>query len=281
MVEVERAERINTSVSQWRQGDVGSLRVVNWIAAPSDPITDASAAAARDVDAATAVVHVEVEGVVLITQTCDIVRDCRTRPFVIVAPLVTLKNPAASEALRGMRPRFVNVPALGPFVFADLDHLVTVEKSVLARLPRTPGTTSDEEIRRFGLQVGRKMSRFAFPDDLAVALRGLVARIRNKHAKDSAEGRALAALEEIRITATPDWSGDRVGCFLIFAPPTRDEADETMDAAAWERLITGWIAKTEPFGIIDVIEGAMIPLDELTAREYLDSDPLDLDYLSY
>jgi hypothetical protein len=281
VVDAARAERINNALAEWRQGDVASLRVVNWIGAPSEPLTEASAQAASDTDLATATVHSEVDAVVVITQTCDIVRDCGTRPLVVVAPLVRLDGPAASEALRGMRPRFANVPALGPTAFADLDHIVTVEKSVLASADRMPGTSSDAEIRRFGLQVGRKHGWFAFPDDLAVALRGLIPRISDKHAKQSREGRALAALETIRATGSPDWSAERVDVFLVFAPPTRDEADEVMTETEWDDVVAGWLARTEPFGLIASIQGAMIPLDELTAREYLDSDALDLDYLSY
>jgi len=108
----------------------------------------------------------------------------------------------------------------------------------------------------------------------------LVQRIREKHDKRSPEGQALTALEEIRVSGTPEWSAERVNVFLTFAPPSREEADEVMTEADWDDVVAGWLARTEPFGRIAALEGAMIPLDELTAREYLDSDALDLDYLS-
>lgn len=41
------------------------------------------------------------EAVVVISQTCDIVRDAKTRPFVTVAQLVRLTDPARTEAGRG------------------------------------------------------------------------------------------------------------------------------------------------------------------------------------
>ncbi len=54
-----------------------------------------------------------------------------------------------------------------------------------------------------------------------------------------------------------------------------------MTQEEWDEVVDGWLRRAEPFGIVRSIEGAMIPLDELTAREYVDSDPLDLDYLSW
>jgi hypothetical protein len=279
-VDAPGAAAVNAALAEWRQGDVASLRSISWIGSTSLPLTEASAEAAAEAGSDPAIVHVEVDAAVVVTQTCDIVRDCVQRPFVLVAPVVTLDGAPAEEALRGMRPRFVHVPGYGDHSFADLDHVTTLEKSVLVALDRTPGTRSDAEIRQFGLRVGRKHSRFAFPDDLAVSLRGLVARVRDKHDRASAEGRALNILEEIRAVGIPDWGADALEVFLIFAPPTREEADEALSADEWEDLVASWLRRTEPFGVVRSIDGAVIPLDELTAREYLDSDALDLDYLS-
>jgi hypothetical protein len=36
----------------------------------------------------------------------------------------------------------------------------------------------------------------------------------------------------------------------------------------------------KPTGVVRSIDGEIIPLDHLTAREYVDSDPLDLGHLS-
>lgn len=279
-VDAARAQAINIALKEWRQGDLAGIQSVSWIGSPTDPLTEASAAAGADTRDSTAMIHVEVDAVVVTTQTCDIVRDCVARPLVTASPLVMLDEQSAAEARRGMRPRFAYVPGLGELAFADLDRAVTVEKSVLVASQRTPGTRSDTEIRRIGLQIGRKHSRFAFPDDLGVSLKGLVQRVRDKHDRKSPEGRALSVLEEIRVSGTPSWSANQIDVFLTFAPPTRAEAEEVMDEPRWDELIEEWLSRAEPFGVVASVDGAMIPFDELTAREYIDSDPLDLDHLS-
>lgn len=274
-------EEINASTRQWRQGDVVDISIIAWLALPQAPLTEHASIVPQAENSSLAYVFAETEGLALITQTCDIVRDCGTRPHVELARVVRLDEPVAGEARRGSRPRFVPVPGAGHDTFADLDIVLTAEKSVLVQSARTEGLPSDADRRRFGRGVGRMYSRFAFPDDLNVGLRGLVGHIRHKHARASQEGRALESLEEIRITGAPSWSTDAVTVFLTFAPSTRGEADEVMTQEEWDQVVDGWLRRTEPFGVIRSIEGAMIPLDELTAREYIDSDPLDLDYLSW
>ena len=54
-----------------------------------------------------------------------------------------------------------------------------------------------------------------------------------------------------------------------------------MSEEDWDSVVDAWLRRTEPFGTIKSVDGAMIPLDELTAREYVDSDVLDLDYLTW
>ncbi len=129
---------------------------------------------------------------------------------------------------------------------------------------------------------GRRFNaRFGFPDDLSVALRGLVQRVRGKHGSTSDEGRALESLEEIRVTGSPSWTAEAIDVFIIFCPATRTEADDALRPEQWDGLVDAWVRRTEAFGTVRSIDGAMIPLDELSGREYVDSDPLDLDYLSW
>lgn len=281
VADADQVATVNAATAEWRQGDIIDLSLVGWLGLPDRPLTPHTAAAVAGDDSNVVYVLAETEGLVVVSQTCDVVRDCAIRPHVELARIVRLEEPAAGEASRGSRPRFVPLPGGGPNAFADLDIIVTAEKSLLASANRTPGLPSEADQRRFGRGVGRVYSRFAFPDDLAIALRGLVGRIRGKHARDSAEGRALEALEEIRITASPSWAERSLDVFITFAPPTREAADNVMAQGEWDELVDSWLRRAEPFGVIGVIDGAMIPLDELTGREYVDSDPLDVDYLSW
>lgn len=273
-------ESINAATVEWRQGDVVEFRALGWLAVTDAPLTEHSAVAETAQDSNVASVFTEVDSLVVISQTCDVVRDCSSRPHVELARLIRLEEPVSSEARRGSRPRYVPVPGAGADAFADLDLVMTAEKSFLARCGRIAGLPTDADQRRFGRSVGRVYSRFAFPDDLSDALRGLTARVRDKHARDSKEGQAIEGLEEIRVTGTPSWSATEVDVFLTFAPPTRAEAESIMDPDQWDEMVDSWLNRADPVGIVRSIDGAMIPLDELTAREYVDSDPLDLDYLS-
>lgn len=41
-----------------------------------------------------------------------------------------------------------------------------------------------------------------------------------------------------------------------------------------------WLNRVQPEGRFRRVEGVVQTLDDLTARDYVESDPLDLDYLS-
>ncbi len=281
VADTELIAATNTALLQWKQGDVLDLPAIAWLGAPDAPLTEHAASAEKSPHSNLSVLFAEADGLVVVTQTCDLVRDCSSRPHVELARLVRLDEPAAGEARKGSRPRFVPVPALGEDAFADLDVVMTAEKTILTTSTRRQGLASDSDVRRFARGVGRSFSRFAFPDDLSKSLRGLVSRIRDKHDRSSPEGRALAALEEIRVTGSPAWAAPAIDVFLTFAPPSRPDADEVCSQEEWDEIVDSWIRRSDTLGVVRSIDGAMIPLDELTAREYVDSDPLDLDYLSW
>lgn len=96
--------------------------------------------------------HPSPDGVVLLSQTCDIVRD--ERLTVVVGPLCRLEEPERSQAREGKRPRYVAVPELGEDAFVDLDVIGTVDKGELARTPVTKGVdpTNDEQVRDFAAE---------------------------------------------------------------------------------------------------------------------------------
>ncbi len=271
-------ERVTGETQRWRQGDAVNVTAVAWLGRPDAALTEQSAALTGD-DSKCIVAGTD--RLLVVSQTCDLVRNALQRPYVLLAPVVVLQEPSATEARLGTRPRFVPVPGLGTDTFVDLDLIVTAEKSLLLDTEPVRGLPDEAAQRLFGSRVGRFFSRSAFPDDLSIALRGLVARVRDKHAKNSREGQALTALEEIRVLGTPSWDADEIDVFLIFATPTRAEAEELMPETEWDEIVDGWLRRADAHGVVASVDGAMIPFDELTAREYLDSDPLDLDYLSW
>ncbi len=271
-------DAIDSELAGCCQGDVVDFQTFSWHVDTRRPLTEVSAEA--EDSSGHAIVVSESDHMVVVTQTCDVVRSCADRPFVQLSPLVELEESVAREAARGMRPRYAAVPAMGDRAFADLDRIMTVEKSLVASASQRPGCTDDGQRRRFAASVGRKFGRIAFPDDLELSLRGLTSRIKSKHDKDSPEGKALSALEEIRVTASPSWDAGAIDVFLSFCPATLTDAVNVMTEDDWDSLIDDWIGRASPTGVVARIDGAMVPLEELTALEYVDSDRLDLDHLS-
>lgn len=186
----------------WRQGDVALG--VDWFAHfanPALPLTDAAEgwfeAHPDEEPAQVELVESKVEGVVVVSQTCDLVLDCLERTHVEVAPLVQVDPARLPEILKLQRPRYAYVPAVATrFLVADLDRIMTVEKSVVMTWDRTLGCFSDEDRRLFAEALARKRLRPAFPDDFVEFVRPLKERLTKRAGKQSDEGRIVDALLE-------------------------------------------------------------------------------------
>jgi hypothetical protein len=194
--------QIDAVLGEWRQGDLAlEERWFVHVADVGHPLSEAAAQA--DGDGIQSVTS-EVAGLVVVTQTCDIVRSCAVRPYVEVSPLVQISKTDFHQIRRGRRPAFATMNSLEKAsLVADLDRVMTVEKSIVSRWKRTPGCSDDADCRKFAQALARKRVRFAFPDDFTLLLGKLQSRLVDKHEKNTAEGRALRALREIRVQASP------------------------------------------------------------------------------
>jgi hypothetical protein len=281
----EAAEKINNRLQSWRQGDVvlnSSLEFLHLgdlsrpLSPASQQIAGASEAADEITQGATPVLDA-VAGLVMLTQTCDIVRDCRKRPFVEVAPLIQVTADELNDIRRLRRPSFAYVPGTAADrLVADLDRTMTVEKALVADWTRVSGWKTDNDLRDFALALSRKRSRFAFPDDFVAAAGQLQDRVAEKHDKKSDEGAHLRAIMEIRVRAAPSWDGEQVQLSWWFIK----DADPEIDKVDWPGWADKWIklfAQTERFRIDPP---TVCRLEDMTARDYVESDRLDLDRLS-
>jgi hypothetical protein len=143
---------------------------------------------------------------------------------------------------------------------------------------RIPGCRDDSELRALAAAMTRKFSRFAFPDDFVAASRKLVDAIRRKHGKPASdEGKALRALREIRVAATPGWNADQVHLHFFFV---QHDAQNTVLHQAWDYWLDKWLELLPPSGRYVSIRGLVLPLSQMQADEYVASDQLDLDHLS-
>jgi hypothetical protein len=242
----------------------------------------------------------QVDGWVIVTQTCDLARKADERPFAVVCPIVTLAPAKAASAARGHEPRYAPLPGAGANRFADLDEFMTVSKPVLEQMEITPGLSNDSDRRRFGYLVGRKFSRAALPDDVAPSLSRLVDRIKDKQPRNGNESKVLASLDDLRVEFVE--VDDNLTLNLLFvvdeelvpdevfegetrqAPVIATELVQTTDVSVrtrlWDELVKVWIQLCVPTGKIIEIVGEVISVDELTVRRLRTTDPLDLDYLS-
>lgn len=269
-------KEIDAGIQNWCQGDY--VLGEHWFIQrfnPKKPLTDESKSVT---DEAVDLAEYEVRGFVVVTQTCDIVRSCISRPFIEVVPLVEVNEEELHDIQRSRLPRYAYIPGVAEHNFvADLDRVMTVEKAVIIEWERKVGCSNDEEVRKLGQSLARKRVRFAFPDDFIELAKKLQNRLREKHDKASLEGKALRALREIRVRASPSWNDTEIELMFWFI---RDEEQLEFQGIGWEQQRTKWLELISESGRFKSIDGQVITLEDMTAKDYVESDQLDLDHLS-
>jgi hypothetical protein len=270
-----RLEGADDALDDWQQGDcvLGEFWFA-WRFCDTMPITPSAkltAESGTDGD----IVEEQVEGLAIVTQTCDIVRPFHQRPFLEVSPLVLTEDIRAVEC--GKRPRYAYLPGLKDRgLVADLDRVMVIEKPFFIRHERVRGCLTDEDVRHFSDALSRKRSRFAFPDDFVALVKPFFSRFSNKYKKNSSEGEALRGLREIRVQASPSWGEQEVELFFHFI----QKDDETPGDLAPHDQLEAWLALIQPNGRFTSIHGQIAYLEDLTAAEYVHSDRLDFDSLT-
>jgi hypothetical protein len=211
---------------------------------------------------------------VVISQSCDIVRSHEERPYVQVAALSPATHEELNLAEARTRPRYGYLEALRPLgLIVDFDITVTVAKITVAGWQRNQGCTTDEEQRDFALALARHKQRFAFPDDFNLALKPLRRWIERRSEKLNAAGEMLRAIEQIRVRCA-DWSDPEDLEFIAVLIGDPDIARrQSWDAPCGE------MAKTVQ-STYSKSTFRLASWQELSAEDYLRSDRLDLDGLS-
>ena len=77
--------------------------------------------------------------------------------------------------------------------------------------------------------------------------------------------------------ATPSWNASSVELFFWFL---RDEEDAEFEGKRWADLLQAWLKLVQSTGRFVSVNGQVATLEDVTAAEYVASDPLDLDHLS-
>jgi hypothetical protein len=257
-------------------------------------------------------------GVVIVSQTCEIVRN--ERLFVHVAPRVQPVTPTSGHARKSRMPRYVHLPRLGDNDFVALDRLYSIHKNVVADAERIPTVQGAREVAIFGQAVGRYFSRFAYPDEVNEYLDPLARHIMDKAGKpNSAEGKLIEEVVQLRLrsvngwenppydlellvivnsTALPLFPGDEplpfdeeLNAWLYdgdtvlrnsheIASKLKNENDAGKRYALWQAIGDAWVARCAPHARIADMTASIISADEFTFTMLDLSELLDLDYLS-
>lgn len=314
-------EVVDEAMKRWRQGDVAAVQSFSHVADLRRPVTSASVELSRaqaSSENTTVRISTEVESLVVLTQTCDIVRSSSKRPYIEVCPLIRVDSSIATAAAAGERPSYAALPTLGNDAVADLDRVMTVEKGWLSLAGYVQGWTTDSEIRKFQATVARRYERFAFPDDFTRVAAKLRDKIVSRHGKlTSPEGQLFSTVTQVRVRADPHWSSSDVEVTLSFILPAGtlgevpedsdgspslnetlrwlsakqrsstdlaerilSEADPETRDVLWTRMAEAWARTCKPFGCIRSIYGEVRDAGEYPISEYWESSPLDVDYLS-
>ncbi|MGE3839927.1 MAG: hypothetical protein AB7G40_18695, partial [Hyphomonadaceae bacterium] len=237
-------ESVDAALQEWRQGDLvlENAPALVHLADLRKPLTvEATATASEEgldaEDYAVGAVFSEVRGLVVLTQSCDIVRSCKQRPFVEVAALVELTPDQYRLVEKNRMPSFACIPRLADQRLAvHLDRSMTIEKAVLADCVRVAGLEGDDQVRAFSDALARKRSRFAFPTDFILGLTALRKRLTERHSKNSVEGAHIRALREIRVRAAPSWTAAAVFLTLWFVI----DGDPIGHPASWGDVVEEW-----------------------------------------
>jgi hypothetical protein len=214
-------------------------------------------------------------GLVILTQSCDIVRDHAHRPFVQVAGLVPATDGEIARAIAGETPSRIYMEKLqGMGLLIDLDVSATVTKESVSKWPRVCGCETDEQQRRFSAALGRHRQRFAFPNEFNELVKPVRRWMESKRSAASPFGNFVRAIKEVRIR-TDNWEKPQSLEFILLLNEEVPEAEKR----DWDKAISTLQGKAihEAY---PAAEFSMITYDDISAREYLTSDRLDWDGLS-
>lgn len=280
---VPTEEEINALTGEWLQGDffVAEDLYFLHLANLACPLTEgARETATQRVEEGE---PLEVEGVassvlgfVVITQTCDLVRDCRARSYVELSPLVEVSDQVLKEVRLLRRPAFAYIPnAAGKNVVADLDRMMTAEKSLLVGVNRVAGCNTDAERRAFSDALARHRTRPALPNDFNKCMEPLKDHLKKVHKRTDPEGALINSIGEIRVTASPNWDGEKVSVFFWFIL-LPEVATPTTDNGIFLDQWLGLFGASDKYDLSAVVSR----LEDMTALDYINSERLDLDQLS-
>ena len=164
------------------------------------------------------------QGVVVVSQTCDVVQSSKS--MVTVAPLLSKPTKEQiSSAKKGRSPMLLYLPPVeecGERI-ADMSKTSAVPKAEVVSTSPLSRHTRDEygpSSRQLAERIGRVYSRFAFPDVVHGSLSKFLETVRDKALGYGNLGPALDFVEEFRVAAN-HWEGSGRELKIYVVVPAR------------------------------------------------------------
>ena len=207
-------------------------------------------------------------GVVIISQTCDIVQESASKANLTVAPLVDPTAANISNAKRGRSATLLYLDGEqdGGEAVADLQFVSSLPKveiigrTLIARHATEPSVSGQRQLAH---RIGRAYTRFAFPDEVVPFLKRLRDMARKKANTMSAFGRVIDFVSDLRVSSDQWQSPDRqlriyvvVSAQMLMNP---EDADPDWD---WSQLVAIGARRGE-----DLRNASLARISELLARE--------------
>jgi hypothetical protein len=274
--------------SHFSQGDLVEDAPSVLVADLRRPLTAASqkaAKAARDEgELGEEVLDVPCKFGIIVSQTCDIRSDVRLT--IKVAPVYELPDPSAVQSPRRaarrtktiedvQKGRLVHKVMLnGPpgYLYADIEHITTVEKSVLLGKTRQFGFSEYEDYRQFAFRCGHVHDRPAVPDPADRVVNDLRAFLGRLREEDQALFQRINDVLAEECLYLDDWETPSVAQLWFFGhEPPPDDVREALD---------GWHANLAVSDTLAVLPNRYHAFSEVRAHEYRDLRVISYWYLS-
>lgn len=252
---------------KWRQGDF-SLKCGKFLFLAED---------------AKAFFDESVEGLVVISQTCDIVREPQKTPYVSVCPLISVDKNRMATVRRGRAPRHYEIANAPGDIVADFCRVMSVAKELLLSWEPQPGFNDQKERVNFAYALERFFGRFAYPDEFNDSVASLTTAIHKKYNKKSNIGNVVRSISELRVLPHADWNQKNsvpVTFYVILKEENERQASHEEITGEISDLISK-IKWKDPFCLRDDAGIQFKTLSQISALTYKNSFLIDINYLSF
>lgn len=269
---------VEKRLAEWQQGDF-ALKCGDFL---YRDVPERDEASGQDFDA---VFDSGVEGFAVISQTCDVVRAPQIVPLVAVCPLVQIDEARVADIEKGQAPRFTLLRNTPRGFVVDFSRPMSVSKQLLISWERFRGCESEADQLKFARDLETFFGRYAFPDAFVESVKPLRRSILDKYSKENSEfGKAVRSIGELRVHPWSSWS-DQLEVPITFLVIVDEEEDRELKShdAILDQIAPKLKAITwqKPFKQHDEHYIYVTTLGDLSAAEYLNSYPLDVNAISF